>query len=85
VAGRVVVKSALRNFTRRSLPRRAKEGRVNFTGFYGDYEIICGQQRGEFTLTQGTPNYTVAVSSTPNAAGSPTAVEGLTTPATSGL
>lgn len=61
------------------------QGRVNFVGFYGDYEIISGQQRGEFTLTQGTPNYTVAVSSTPDAVGSPTASEGLTAPATSRL
>jgi len=52
------------------------QGRVNFVGFYGDYEVISGQQRGEFTLTQGTPNYTVAVSSTPNAVGSLTAFEG---------
>lgn len=51
------------------------QGRVNFVGFYGDYEIICGQQRGEFTLTQGTPNYTVAVSSTLNAVGSLNAFE----------
>jgi len=37
------------------------QGRVNFVGFYGDYEIIFGQKRGEFTLTKGTTNYTVAV------------------------
>ena len=41
------------------------QGRVNFVGFYGDYEVIWGQQRGEFTLTQGTADYTVAVSSCP--------------------
>jgi GH35 family endo-1,4-beta-xylanase len=52
------------------------QGRVNFIGFYGDYEIISGQQRGEFTLIKGTTNYTVAVSSTPNAVGSLTAFEG---------
>ena len=33
------------------------QGRVNFVGFYGDYEIIFGQQRREFTLTKGTTNY----------------------------
>jgi GH35 family endo-1,4-beta-xylanase len=43
------------------------QGRVNLTGFYGDYEVISGQQRGEFTLTQGTADYTVAVSVTPDA------------------
>jgi len=35
-------------------------GRVNFVGFYGDYEIIVGQQRREFTLTKGTTDYTSA-------------------------
>jgi len=43
------------------------QGRVNFIGFYGDYEVTCGQQRGAFTLTQGTTHYTVAISSTPDA------------------
>jgi GH35 family endo-1,4-beta-xylanase len=43
------------------------QGRVNFIGFYGDYEVTCGQQRGAFTLTQGTTHYTVAVSLTPDA------------------
>ncbi|MCX5653103.1 MAG: endo-1,4-beta-xylanase [Planctomycetota bacterium] len=43
------------------------QGRVNFTGFYGNYEVISGQQRGEFTLTQGTTHYTVAVSVTSDA------------------
>jgi len=38
------------------------QGRVSFAGFYGDYEIISGRQRGEFTLTKGTTNCTVAVS-----------------------
>jgi len=52
------------------------QGRVNFVGFYGDYEVISGQQRGEFALTQGTTHYTVAVSSTSNAVGSLTAFEG---------
>jgi len=32
-------------------------GRVNFIGFYGDYEITVGQQRREFTLTKGTTDY----------------------------
>jgi len=45
------------------------QGRVNFIGFYGDYEVIWGQQRGEFTLTQGTTHYTVAVSSCPLSSG----------------
>jgi GH35 family endo-1,4-beta-xylanase len=38
------------------------QGRVSFAGFYGDYEIISGRQRGEFTLTKGTTNCMVAVS-----------------------
>ena len=38
------------------------QGRVNFIGFYGDYEVTCGQQRGGFTLTPGTTHCTVAVS-----------------------
>ena len=38
------------------------QGRVSFAGFYGDYEIISGGQRGEFTLTKGTTNCTAAVS-----------------------
>ena len=32
-------------------------GRVDFVGFYGDYEIIFGRQRREFTLTKGVTNY----------------------------
>lgn len=36
-------------------------GRVNFVGFHGDYEIISGRQRGEFTLTKGATNCTVTV------------------------
>jgi len=43
------------------------QGRVNFIGFYGDYEVTCGQQRGAFTLTQGTTHYTVAVRLTSDA------------------
>ena len=35
-------------------------GRVNFVGFYGDYEITFRQQRREFTLTKGTTDYTSA-------------------------
>jgi hypothetical protein len=38
------------------------QGRVSFAGFYGDYEIISGGQRGEFTLTKGTTKCTAAVS-----------------------
>ena len=38
------------------------QGRVSFVGFHGDYEIISGQQRGQFTLTKGTTNCTAAVS-----------------------
>ncbi|MBL7133319.1 MAG: endo-1,4-beta-xylanase [Phycisphaerae bacterium] len=39
-------------------------GRVNFVGFYGDYEIISGKRRGRFTLTKGTTGYKVVVSFT---------------------
>jgi len=39
-----------------------EQGRANFVGFYGDYEIISGGQRGEFTLTKGTTNCKVSVS-----------------------
>jgi GH35 family endo-1,4-beta-xylanase len=47
------------------------QGRVNFIGFYGDYEVTCGQQRGAFTLTPGTTHYTVAVSLSPAARKNP--------------
>ena len=36
-------------------------GQANFTGFYGDYEIVSGPQRGNFTLTKEMTNYTVAL------------------------
>jgi GH35 family endo-1,4-beta-xylanase len=36
-------------------------GRVDFSGFYGDYEIVLGQRRGKFTLTKGTSGYTVVL------------------------
>jgi len=39
-----------------------EQGRASFVGFYGDYEIISGRQRGEFTLTKGTTSYKAAVS-----------------------
>ena len=32
-------------------------GRVNFVGFYGDYEITFAQQRRDFTLIKGTRDY----------------------------
>jgi GH35 family endo-1,4-beta-xylanase len=35
------------------------QGRVTLTGFYGDYEIVSGQQRGDFTLAKGLTNYMV--------------------------
>lgn len=34
-------------------------GRLDFTGFYGDYEVVSGQLRGKFTLIKGTSGYTV--------------------------
>jgi len=37
------------------------QGRVNFVGFYGDYEVTSGRQRGELTLTKGTTDYTVVL------------------------
>ncbi len=36
-------------------------GRVNLVGFYGDYEIISGERRREFTLTKGTTDYAVVL------------------------
>ena len=60
------------------------QGRVNFVGFYGDYEIILGQQCQEFTLTQGTTRYKIVVSSTSSAVGSPAAGEGLAAPRRAG-
>ena len=41
------------------------QGRVKFIGFYGDYEVISGKQRGRFTLTKGTTGYKVVVSLAP--------------------
>ena len=32
-------------------------GRVNFVGFYGDYEITFAKQHRKFTLTKGTTDY----------------------------
>jgi len=43
-------------------------GRVDFTGFYGDYEVVAGQRRGEFTLSKGKSEYAVALSGTSNTA-----------------
>ena len=39
------------------------QGRVNFVGFYGDYEVIFGQHRREFTLTKGTRDYKIVADS----------------------
>ena len=36
-------------------------GQVNFTGFYGDYELVSGQQRAGLTLAKGATNYTVTL------------------------
>jgi endo-1,4-beta-xylanase len=41
------------------------QGQVHFTGFYGDYEVVAGQQRGDFTLSKGLTNYTVALRGIP--------------------
>jgi len=37
------------------------QGHVPFNGFYGDYEVVSGQQRGTFTLAKGTNQYTVVL------------------------
>ena len=56
------------------------QGRVDFVGFYGDYELIFGQQRGDFTLTKGTTNDKIVVRLTSNAVGSPAVGEGVAGP-----
>lgn len=38
---------------------------MNLTGFYGDYEIVSRQPRGDFTLTKWMTNYTVALMGIP--------------------
>jgi hypothetical protein len=37
------------------------QGRVDFTDFYGDYEVVSGQRHAEFTLTKGKAEYSVAL------------------------
>ncbi len=37
-----------------------KDGKVNFTGFYGDYDVTIGNQHMAFTLVKGTNDYTLS-------------------------
>ncbi len=39
-----------------------EQGRADFAGFYGDYEVISGDRRGQCTLTKGTTDCQVSVS-----------------------
>ena len=36
------------------------DGKINFTGFYGDYDLTAGGHHYSLTLTKGTKDYSIA-------------------------